>query len=260
MLRTSGKFRRSITALAVLVTGSLMIASIAHAADLKVLSSHVIKPALDDLIPQFERSSGNQVIISYATPSALVKKIQAGIVADLAILSSERIEQLQKEDKIVEDSSTPIAKLEFGVIIRKGAIKPDVSTVHLLKQTFISAKSIASGDPDTSMSGEYFARLIERLQIADEIKPKIKTFSSGTAALQAIANGEADIAVGVVSAAIEPGTELAGVFPAQAKKFNSYAVGILTSSNQIEAAKAFASFISSPTSLDVMKSKSFDAP
>ncbi len=260
MLRTLGKLRRPIAALAVLVTGSLMTASIAHAAELKVLSPQVMKPALDELIPQFERSSGNQVMISYATAPALVKEIEAGIVADLAILSPEQIEQLQEEGKIVEDSLTPVAKLEFGVIIRKGATKPDVSTVHLLKQTLMSAKSIASGDPETSTSGEYFASLIERLQIADEIKQKIKTFSSGTAALRAIANGEADIAVGVVSAAIEPGTELAGVLPAQAKKFNSYAVGILTSSNQIEAAKALASFITSPTSLAVMKSKGFDAP
>jgi len=259
MLGTSGKLRRSITALAVLVTGSLITVSVTHAAELKVLSPQVMKLVLDDLIQQFERSSGNQVTISYATASALVREIEAGIVADLAILSPEQIEQLQEEDKIVEDSLTPIAKLEFGVIIRKGATKPDVSTVHSLKQALLSAKSIASGDPETSTSGEFFASLIERLQIDDEIKPKIKTFSSGTAALRAIANGEADIAIGVV-AAIEPGTELAGVLPAQAKKFNSYAVGILTSSNQLAAAKALASFISSPTSLAVMKSKGFEAP
>ena len=257
MSRASGKLRQSIAALA--VVGSLMTASIAHAAELKVLSAQAMRPALNDLVPQFERSSGIDVTIFYATASALVKEIEDGKMADLAILSPKQIEQLQEEDKIVEDSLIPVAKLEFGVIIRKGATKPDVSTVHALKQTLMSAKSIASGDPGSSASGNYFASLIERLRIADAIKPKIKTFSSGTAALEAIANGEADIAIGVV-AAIEPGTELAGVLPAQAKKFNSYAIGILTSSNQIQAAKALASFISSPTSLAVMKSKGFDAP
>jgi molybdate transport system substrate-binding protein len=102
--------------------------------------------------------------------------------------------------------------------------------------------------------------LIERLQIVDAIKPKIKTFSSGTAALEAVANGEADVAIWVISSANGSGTELAGVLPAQARKFNSYAAGILTNSNQIQAAKALSSFISSPTSLAVMKSKGFDAP
>jgi len=260
MSRALGKLRQFIAALAVAMVASLMTASIAYAVELKVLSPHAMRPALNDLVPQFERSSGIQVTIFYATASALVKEIEDGKMADLAILSPEQIEQLQEEDKIVEDNLIPLAKLEFGVIIRKGATKPDVGTVRSLKQTLMSAKSIASGDPELSASGEYFAKLIERLRIADAIRPKIKTFSSGTEAIEAIANGEADIGVGVVSAANGPGTELAGVLPAQAKKFNTYAVGILTSSNQIQAAKAFASFISSPTSLAVMKSKGFDAP
>jgi extracellular solute-binding protein len=71
-----------------------------------------------------------------------------------------------------------VAKLKFGVIIRKGATKPDVSRVHALKQTLMATKSIASGDPESSASGKYFSSLIERLRIADAIKPKIKTFSA----------------------------------------------------------------------------------
>jgi molybdate transport system substrate-binding protein len=259
MAKRSAKLRQSITALVAMVV-SLMAANLAHAAELTVLSPQAMKPALTDLIPQFERSSGNQVSISYSSTSALVKEIQDGKMADLAILSPKQIEQLQDEGKIVENSIVPIAKLAFGVIIRKGTTKPDVSTVHGLKQALMSAKSIASGDPGRSASGMYFANLIERLQIADAIRPKIKTFSSGTAALEAVANGEADVAIWVVSSANGPGTELAGVLPAQAKKFNSYAAGILTNSNQTQAAKALSSFISSPTSLAVMKSKGFEPP
>jgi molybdate transport system substrate-binding protein len=260
MVRASRKLRQSIAALAAVVAGVLMNASIAHAAEFKVLSPQAMRPALNDLIPQFERSSGIQVTIFYATASTLVREIEDGKVADLAILSPKQIELLEEEDKIVEDSLIPIARLELGIIIRKGGTKPDMSTVRALKQTLMSAKSIASGDPGSSVSGAYFASLIERLRIADEIKPKITTFSSGTAAVEAVANGEADIGVDVVSAANGPGVELGGVFPAQAKTFNSYAVGILTSSDQIEAAKALASFLSSPASLSVMQSKGFNAP
>ena len=144
MSRASRKLGQSVAALA-MVAASLMTASIAHAAELKVLSPQVMRPALNDLVPQFERSSGIQVTISYATAVALVKEIEDGKMADLAILSPKQIEQLQEDDKIVKDSLTPIAKLEFGVIIRTGATKPDVSTVHALKQTLMSAKSIASG-------------------------------------------------------------------------------------------------------------------
>jgi len=259
MAKRSAKLRQFITALAAIVS-FLLASNLVHSAELTVLSPQAMKPALSDLIPQFERSSGNQVTISYSSTSALVTEIQAGKMADLAILDPKQIEQLQDEGKIIEDSIAPIAKLAFGVIIRKGNTKPDVSRVHGLKQALINAKSIASGDPGSSASGRYFASLIERLKIADAIKPKIKAFSSGTAALEAVANGEADLAIWVISSANGPSTELAGVLPAQAQKFNSYAAGILTNSNQIQAAKALSSFISSPASLKVMKSKGFDAP
>jgi len=47
-----------------------------------VLAPQALKPALSDLIPQFERSSGNQVTISYSSTSALVTEIQDGKMAD----------------------------------------------------------------------------------------------------------------------------------------------------------------------------------
>src|SRR5665811_135188 len=259
MAKRSAKLWQSITALAAIV-GSLMATNLVHTAELTVLAPQAMKPALSDLIPQFERSSGKQITVSYSSPSALVTEIQDGKMADLAILSPKQIERLQDEGKIVEDSIAPIAKLAFGVIIRKGTTKPDVSTVHGLKQALMNAKLIASGYPGSSASGRYFANLIERLQIADAIKPKIKTFSSGTAALEAVANAEADLAIWVISSANGPDTELAGVLPAQAEKFNVYAAVILTNSNQKQAAKALSSFISSPAALAIMKSKGYEPP
>jgi molybdate transport system substrate-binding protein len=252
----SGQFIAALAAMAV----SLIASNVAQAADLMVLSPQAMKPALTDLIPQFERATGNQVSVFYSSTSAFVKEIQDGKMADLAILYPDQLKLLQDDDKIFEESVTPIAKLAFGVIIRKGAAKPNVRTVHGLKETLINAKSVASGDPGSSASGMYFANLIERLRIADAIKQKIKTFPSGSAALDAVANGEAEIAIWVISSASGPGTELGGVLPAQASKTNTYAVGILSNSNQIQAAKALSSFISSPASLSVMKSKGFQAP
>lgn len=259
MAKQSARSGRLIAPLAAMLV-FLAATNLVQAAELTVLSPQAMKPALTDLIPQFERTTGNQVSIYYSSTSALVKEIQDGITADLAILYPRQIEQLQDEGNIVEQSIVPIARLAFGVIVRKGTAKPDVSTVHGLKQTLINAKSIASGDPGSSASGMYFVNLIERLKISDAIKPKIKTFSSGAAALEAVASGEVDLAVGVISSANGPNTELAGVLPAQAKKSNSYAAGVLTNSTEKQAAKALSSFISSPASLAVMKSKGFDAP
>ena len=166
----------------VVAVGYFSIASAAEAVELRLLSPHAMKTALNDLVPAFEQASGHRVTIFYAPASKLVREIQEGKVADVAILSPAEIEQLEEDDKVVEDSLTPVAKVEIGLIIRRGATKPDLSTVHRLKQTLMTAKSIASGNSRTSVSGEYFAELIERLRIADAIKPKIKSLPSSRAA------------------------------------------------------------------------------
>ena len=236
------------------------IASAAEAVELKLLSPHAMKTALNDLVPSFEQASGHRVTIFYAPASKLLREIQEGKVADVAILSPEEIEQLEEDDKVVEDSLTPVAKVEIGLIIQRGATKPDLSTVHRLKQTLMTAKSIASGNPRTSVSGEYFAELIERLRIADAIKPKIKFLPSSRAAVEAVAKGEADVGIGMVSMADTDGTELAGVFPAQAKKSKSYAVGILTTSDHMQPARDLALFVTSPSSSATFKTNGFEAP
>src|SRR5262249_44618524 len=127
MARTFRNFYCCTIALAV---AYFSIAVPADAVELKLLSPHAMKAALNDLIPQFEQSSGHHVTIFYATASKLVKEIDDGRSADIAILSPEQIEQLEDDGKVVEDSLTPVAKLEIGLIIRKGAAKPDISTVH----------------------------------------------------------------------------------------------------------------------------------
>ena len=236
------------------------IASGTEAVELRLLSPHAMKTALNELVPAFEQASGHRVTIFYAPASKLLREIQDGKIADVAILSPEEIQQLEENDKVVEDSLTPVAKLEIGLIIQRGATKPDLSTVHRLKQTLMTAKSIASGDPRISVSGKYFADLIERLRIADVLKPKIKFLPSSRAAVEAVARGDADVGIGMVSMANTDGTELAGVFPAQAKKSKSYAVGILTTSDHMQAARDLASFVTSPSSSATFKTNGFEGP
>jgi molybdate transport system substrate-binding protein len=257
MVPKLGNCHGYITALAI---AYFSIASTADAADLQLLSPNAMKTVLNDLIPRFEQASGHRVTVSYATASTLVKEIGDGKVADVAILSPEQIKHLRENDKVVEDSRAPVAKLEIGLIIRRGTTKPDLSTVHKLKQTLLTAKSIASGDPRISAGGEYFADLLERLRIANAIKPKVKSLPSGTAAVEAVAKGDADLGIGMVSMANTDGTELAGIFPAQAKKSKTYAVGILTTTDHMQAAKDLASFVNSPSSFATFKTNGFDAP
>ena len=220
-----------------------------------------MRPVLSELIPHFEQSSGHTVTVDYGSAATLTSRIEKGEVADAAILSMKQNEQLQKQGKIVVGSRLMVAKVGFGVIVRKGAAKPDISSVEAFKRMLLTVKSIGVGDQAKgSSSGRYFAALVERLGIAAETKPKIKLFASGTSALEALAKGEIEIGFEITSAAIRPDIELVGALPAEIQSYNSYAAGIVASSKHPELARTLLTFFSSPAGQAIVKAKGFELP
>ena len=232
--------------------------SIANAAEIKVLSALGVKPAMIELIPKFEQSSGHKVTVDYGTVGALAGRIQKGEAADVVIATQQQIANLEKQGRIVEGSSIGIAKTSVGVFVRKGAPKPDISSVEALKRTLLAAKSIGHADPARGGAiAVYVAGLLDRLDIAADIKPKIRLFPPS--AYDLIAKGEVEIGFGGTSEIlVAPGVELVGPLPAAIQNYTLIAAGIVASSKQQEAGKALIQFISSPAAAAAMKARGFE--
>ncbi len=149
--------------------------STASAAEIKLLSALALHPVIDALIPDFEKSSGHKVTVVYGTAGAVAERVQKGEAADLVISAAPRIDQLRTQGKIVAGDRVIIAKVGVGAFVRKGAVKPDISSADAFKRSMLAAKSIAYPDPaGGGASGIYVASLLERLGIAVEMKPKTK--------------------------------------------------------------------------------------
>jgi molybdate transport system substrate-binding protein len=262
-------FKRSIAATFAAVASvafflSLMIASApspAHAAEIKLLGPVSLRVVLPGLMPQFEKSAGHKVEIGYATLGAITKRLVEGEVADVAMVSPEQNEELQKQGKLLAGSRTEIARVGFTVFVKKGATKPDVSSVDALKRTLLEAKSIVLGDPGAGGgAGVYTAGLMQRLGLAAEIKARTTLVKSGTEVAEAVAKGEAEIGIGVASdAAIIPGLD-AIALPAGAQSYSVYVAGISSGSKQVDAAKALITFLSSPAVKQALMANGFETP
>ena len=181
--------------------------SAAHAAEIKLLGPVSLRIVLPSLLPQFEKSSGHKVTVGYATLGAITKRLVEGEAADVAMVSPEQNEDLQKQGKLLAGSRAEIARVGFAVFVKKGAPKPDVGSVDALKRTLLAAKSIVLGDPAAGGgAGVYTAGLMKRLELAADIKARTRLVKSGTEVAEAVAKGEAEIGIGVASdAAIIPG-------------------------------------------------------
>src|SRR5215813_6016518 len=233
--------------------------SAARAAEIKLLCAVALQPAMVALIPDFEKSSGHKVTIVYGTAGAVADRVQKGEAADIVISSVPLIDQLQAQGRVVAGSRVNIAKVGVGVFVRKGAVKPDISSADAFKRSMLAARSIAYPDPaGGGASGIYVASLLERLGIAAEMKPKTKLATLGTL-YASVASGDVEMGFNQVSEILaQPTIELVAPLPSAIQNYTQFAPGIVTGSSQADAARALVTFLSSPAAQTVLKAKGFN--
>src|SRR4030081_2786597 len=143
--------------------------SVALSSDLRVLSGSGVQPVMNEIVPQFERTSGHRVSIVYGTVGEMAGRVQNGEAADVVIASGPQIESLEKLGRVVAGTRTDLAKTGVGLFVRKGASKPDISSVETFKRTMLASKSIGWNDPAAGAPVSiYMLGAFERIGIAKE--------------------------------------------------------------------------------------------
>ena len=188
------------------VWGAISMAQSATAAEIKVLTTGAFKQVVVALIPEFEKATGHKVVLDNGTVGQLQKRVDDGETFDVLVLSPKGIEDYIKSGKIVAGSNANLAKVGVGVMVKEGAPKPDISTVEAFKQALLKAKSVGYIDPASGgSSGIYVAGLLDKLGIADQIKPKAKLQKGGHVS-DLVKAGEAEIGVHQISEIVgQPG-------------------------------------------------------
>jgi molybdate transport system substrate-binding protein len=236
-----------------------VVCSHARAAEIRCLFPLAIRSSLAELVPQFEKSTGNTVTIDYATIGALTARLKNGESADVAIVSDRQFDELQQEGKLLAGIRIDVAKLGNGAFVRKGAAKPDISSVEAFTHTLLEAKSIAYIDPAAGApSGIYMAKLMDRLGIAGQMTLKTK-LSSAKSLFDVVVNGDAEIGfIQITELLAEPRVELLGPLPLAVQDYTRYAAGLVAVSKQPDAGKALIAFITSPSAIAMMKLRGFE--
>ena len=242
------------------VLGALgIMGQTATAAEIKVLTTGAFRQVVVALVPEFEKTTGHKVTVDNGTVGQLQTRVDGGETFDVLVLSPKGIEDYIKGGKIVAGSETKLAKVGVGVMVKEGAAKPDISSVEAFKQALLKAKSVGYIDPASGgSSGIYVANLLEKLGIADQIKPKAKLQKGGHVS-DLVKSGEAEIGIHQNSEIVgEAGVTLVGPLPNEIQNYTTYAVGLGSAAKQAEAAKAFIKVLSGPSAAMVLKAKGME--
>jgi molybdate transport system substrate-binding protein len=227
----------------------------AGAAEIKVFSTIGVKAALEELTPRFEQASGHKLVITWNTAAVLMKRVQAGEAADVVVLTRQSLDTLAKEGKAVAEPT--FASSGMGLVVKKGAAKPDISTADAFKRALLDAATIAYSDPaHGGASGVYLSKLVERMGIAADLKAKTKHPPQGGNAAVLVANGEAALAIQQVPEVISvTGVDFVGELPAELNNITAFAAGPVSGTKQEDAAKALVKFLHSGEAAAVFKAR-----
>ncbi len=241
---------------AVVATGTY-----ARAADITFLCANALESTMKELIPEFQKASGHNVKITYASLGIITERVGKGDEADLATVSPQQWGGLQKEGKVDPAVRAVFGKVGLGVFAKKGAARLDIGSVEAFKRALLNARSIAVGDPaQGSPVGAYVTPLFDRLGISGDIKSKIRLTLGGPGVMQAVIRGDAEIGFNQISEIIaSPDVDLVGALPTDIQNFTTYTAAIPAAAKQAAAAKALIEFLTSPWAVSVFKSKGLES-
>jgi molybdate transport system substrate-binding protein len=249
-MRTSA---RTAVAAGLAIIAAFAAAGAVKADDIKALCTIGVKPALPDLVTEFERATGHKVSIVWGNAATLKTRYLEGEQADVAVLTAAAIDDLVKAGKVT--GRVDLARSGMGFAVKAGAPKPDISSPEALKRTLLAAKSV--GYSSQGASGIYFVTVIERLGIAAEVKAKHKDTAGAVGEL--VAAGEAEIGVQQIpELAAVPGVEVIGPFPDELQVITVFSAALDAKVQNNDAAKAFVKFISGPAAAAAYKAKGLD--
>src|SRR5262249_21785473 len=127
---------------AVCLAVALALHNTAQAAELRVFASRAVWTVLAAIGPDFEKTSGHKLNTTTGLSGEFVRRINSGEGFDVVAAPPGTLAGLLRNGKILPDSQIGIARSNYGVVVRAGARKPDISSVETFKRALLDAKSI----------------------------------------------------------------------------------------------------------------------
>lgn len=214
---------------------AMAFASPLQAADLKVIAGGSMTALLNELAPPFEKTRGHKLSIHFDSTPNIVARVNSGTPFDVVVVPADVFKDAAAKAHFAPGPTIDIARVGYGIAIRAGAPKPDISTSDALKKTLLAAQSIAT--VPASAAGAYVTKVFERLGIADEMKAKTKAQAGPPRIAPAVARGEAELGVFLTNVLVGPGVELTGAFPAELQQELVFTSAVAADTREGDAAR-----------------------
>jgi len=220
------------------------------------MSTIALRSVLSEIVPEFQKQAGVSVEVDYGATAQLCERIRGGARGDVVMAIAGSINELEAEHILRQGGRVDLVTSDIGMAVKQGAPVPDISTTEAFVATLRAARSIAFSKQGAS--GMYFATLLKRLGIEDEVRAKATVLPEGLTG-EPVARGEVELAVQQMSELMQvSGIHIFAKLPAAVQQSSTFSIGIFEQSTQSEIVAAFIDFMRTPTVTTVLKRQGLD--
>ncbi len=237
----------------------LTSASMAIAAEVKLISVGAVKGALDKIVSDYSKTTGNKVNYTVGSPLVVSQKLAAGEVFDIVVQSAPAMNDYVKLGGLKVDTRVKVVRGGIGMAVAPQATPPDISTPAAFKTALLNAKSIAVGDPAMpNGSGILIQAILQNSGVMDDIRPKLQVVGLDPGQQQ-IAKGEIEIGFFNISE-IRPFVKFGGPVPEPMQRYTNYEAAVTTKATEADAAAALLKMLVSGQEQPQWKSSGLEPP
>ena len=245
--------KSSLKSVAILLSAAFIMTPSAslQAAELKVIAGGSMTASMNALAAPFEKATGHKLSIHFDSTPNIIARVNSGTQFDVAVVPVDVFKDAAAKARFAPGPTVDIARVGYGVIVRAGAPKPDLSTPDAFKKSLLAAPSIAF--LPASAAGAYVTKVFERLGIGEEMKAKTKVQAAPAQIAPAVAKGEAELGVFLTNVLVAPGVELVGPFPGELQQELVFTSAVAADTKEADAAKVLIDYLRTQEATAIIK-------
>jgi molybdate transport system substrate-binding protein len=225
---------------------TLCFASPTLGEEVKVYAAAAVKTPFVKLAEDYEKATGNTVVLVFDTAGATEQKFRADPSAAILVTTDTVIADRVKSGTLKDGISRRLGATVAAFAVPPGSPKPDISTPAKLKAALLAAPRIAFSDPARGATvGTHFTKVIETLGIKDEVLQKATIAPDGVETMRLVLDQKVDLGVSQMSEIVQANRDaLVGSFPGEFDLATTFSLWHRADASA--AVKGFAALITSP--------------
>jgi molybdate transport system substrate-binding protein len=225
---------------------------------LKVLGAGPVKRGVTLVALEFEKRTGHKIAVEFAGAPGVKDRILAGEAVDLVVVPRGTMNDFEKAGKTLAGACGLLGRSRIGMVVRKGAVLPDMSTVDAFKQAVLNADEIVC---NVANSGNYVGELVGKMGVAQDnllkLGDTVKVMDHVAASTRkALGVGQ----LAEISELADKGVaiELAAPLPEAIQSETAYEAAVASASSEQDAAAEFLRMLTSEAGRKMLASTGID--